>query len=34
MTKKFAIEMPKSLTEIVAQRVRQAIIDGEFALAR
>ena len=34
MTKKFAIEMPKSLTEIVAQRVRQAIIDGEFALGQ
>lgn len=33
MTKKFAIEMP-SLTEIVAQRVRQAIIDGEFALGQ
>lgn len=34
MTKKFEIEMPKSLTEIVAQRVRQAIIDGEFALGQ
>ncbi len=34
MAKKFDIEMPKSLTEIVAQRVRQAIIDGEFALGQ
>ena len=34
MAKKFEIEMPKSLTEIVAQRVRQAIIDGEFALGQ
>ncbi|MDR7379710.1 DNA-binding GntR family transcriptional regulator [Rhodoferax ferrireducens] len=34
MAQKFDIEMPKSLTEIVAQRVRQAIIDGEFALGQ
>lgn len=34
MAKKFDIEMPRSLTEIVAQRVRQAIIDGEFALGQ
>lgn len=34
MTQKFEIEMPKSLTEIVAQRIRQAIIDGEFALGQ
>jgi DNA-binding GntR family transcriptional regulator len=30
--KKFEIESPKSLTEIVAGRLRQAIIDGEFKL--
>ena len=30
--KKFEIEAPKSLTEIVALRLRQAIIDGEFQL--
>lgn len=34
MAKKFEIEMPKSLTDIVAQRVRQAIIDGEFTLGQ
>lgn len=34
MAKKFDIEMPRSLTEIVAQRVRQAIIDGEFSLGQ
>jgi len=34
MVRKFDIEMPKSLTEIVASRVRQAIIDGEFALGQ
>lgn len=34
MAQKFEIEMPKSLTDIVAQRVRQAIIDGEFALGQ
>lgn len=34
MQKKFDIEMPKSLTELVARRVRQAIIDGEFALGQ
>lgn len=34
MVQKFDIEMPKSLTEIVAARVRQAIIDGEFALGQ
>lgn len=34
MLKKFDIELPKSLTEIVASRVRQAIIDGEFALGQ
>lgn len=34
MLKKFEIELPKSLTEIVASRVRQAIIDGEFALGQ
>lgn len=32
MTRKFDFEMPKSLTEIVASRLRQAIVDGEFAL--
>lgn len=32
MTRKFNFEMPKSLTEIVASRLRQAIVDGEFAL--
>lgn len=32
MTRKFDFEMPKSLTEIVASRLRTAIIDGEFAL--
>ncbi|KAF1021706.1 MAG: HTH-type transcriptional repressor RspR [Paracidovorax wautersii] len=32
MVRKFDVEMPKSLTEIVAARLRQAIIDGEFAL--
>jgi DNA-binding GntR family transcriptional regulator len=31
---KFDIDMPKSLTEIVAARLRQAIIDGEFALGQ
>ena len=31
---KFDIEMPKSLTEIVATRIRQAIIDGEFKLGQ
>ena len=30
--KKFDIETPKSLTEIVAGRLREAIIDGDFAL--
>lgn len=30
--KKFEIETPKSLTEIVAGRLREAIIDGEFRL--
>jgi DNA-binding GntR family transcriptional regulator len=30
--KKFDFETPKSLTEIVASRVREAIIDGEFRL--
>jgi DNA-binding GntR family transcriptional regulator len=30
--KKFEIEAPKSLTEIVAGRLREAIIDGEFQL--
>ncbi len=32
MNRKFDFELPKSLTEIVAKRLRQAIIDGEFAL--
>lgn len=32
MPRKFDIEMPRSLTEIVASRLRQAIIDGEFTL--
>lgn len=32
MPRKFDFEMPKSLTDIVASRMRQAIIDGEFAL--
>ena len=30
--KRFEFEAPKSLTEIVASRVREAIIDGEFRL--
>jgi DNA-binding GntR family transcriptional regulator len=30
--KRFKIEAPKSLATIVAQRLREAIIDGEFAL--
>jgi DNA-binding GntR family transcriptional regulator len=30
--KKFEIETPKSLTEIVAGRLREAIIDGDFRL--
>lgn len=34
MLNKFDIELPKSLTELVASRVRQAIIDGEFALGQ
>ena len=32
MIRRFDVEMPKSLTEIVAARLRQAIMDGEFAL--
>ncbi len=30
--KKFDFETPKSLTEIVAGRLREAIVDGEFRL--
>jgi len=30
--RKFAVEVPKSLTEIVAARLRDAIVDGEFEL--
>jgi DNA-binding GntR family transcriptional regulator len=32
MLSKFKVEQPKSLTEIVTDRLRQAIIDGEFGL--
>ncbi len=32
MPSKFKVEQPKSLTEIVTDRLRQAIIDGEFGL--
>jgi len=34
MLKKFDFEAPKSLTEIVASRVRQAIVDGELQLGQ
>ena len=32
MPPKFKVEQPKSLTEIVTERLRQAIIDGELGL--